>query len=116
MPSNVVYHETTESKQLATKSAWTIGRLTPASPVDWLEDTNAMARYSLRTLTRRLRERFQNYSTTLLRSQRRHRIALDRTPRRDVTGGHSKRSQNHNAQQQGPHIARACAVNQASKH
>ena len=28
MPSNVVYQETIESRQLATKSAWTIGRLT----------------------------------------------------------------------------------------
>src|SRR5579862_9288248 len=51
MPSNVVYQETTESKQLATKSAWTIGRLTPADPTEGFEDTNGIAQYSLRTVT-----------------------------------------------------------------
>src|ERR1700683_5621329 len=55
MPAKVVYQETTESKQLATKSAWTIGRPTPAV----FEYTEAIAQYSLRGFTRHPRTRFQ---------------------------------------------------------
>ena len=38
IPSNVVYQETMESKQLAAKSPWTMGRLRPAE----FEEANAM--------------------------------------------------------------------------
>src|SRR5208282_2962608 len=47
IPSNVVYQETTDSKQLATKSPCTIGRPTPTWPLVEFEDANAIAQYSL---------------------------------------------------------------------
>src|ERR1700728_3244244 len=107
MPSNVVYQETTESKQLATKSAWTIGRPTP----DVLEYTKAIAQYSLRKVTRCPRARFQ-----LLRPQSRHGIAPHRAPGGDVTGHQRERSQHDHAREQRPRIARARAVDQTCQN
>ena len=78
IPSNVVYQETMESKQLATKSPWTMGRLTAAE----FEDANAIAQYSLRDFTQERRRRFQN----LFGSQRGHRIATHGAARGNVTG------------------------------
>src|ERR1700677_4803697 len=48
IPSNVVYQETMESRQLATKSPWTMGRLTAVES----EDANVIAQNSLSEFTR----------------------------------------------------------------
>src|SRR5580700_7170904 len=58
IPSKVVYQETIESRQLATKSAWTMGRLTPTGSAGEFEDANAIAQYSLNMVTLRVRRRF----------------------------------------------------------
>src|SRR5579862_2687518 len=58
IPSKVVYQETMESKQLATNSAWTMGRLTLSE----FDEANAIAQCSLKRFTRDARRRFQTYS------------------------------------------------------
>src|ERR1039458_4651724 len=59
IPSKVVYQETMESKQLATKSAWTMGRLTLTGSAGEFDEANAIAQYSLSRGTERARRRFQ---------------------------------------------------------
>src|SRR5271156_2433211 len=55
IPSNVVYQETMESRQLATKSPWTMERLTAVES----EDANVIAQNSLSRFTWDVNPRFQ---------------------------------------------------------